>query len=76
MSDYAPIVIPIFISVVGLGISCIAGCVRWNHHNRGHQELAQRLLIVEQNQKAFMNQYAPPPSAPPAYYTSTYPEII
>ena len=73
MSEYAPIAIPIFISAIGLGISCISNCIRWNRHNREHQELENRIKILEQNQRALVNQYAPPPSAPPAYYTPTYP---
>ena len=72
MSHYVPIAIPIFISVIGLGISCIASCVRWNRHTREHQELEKRIGVLEQNQRAIVNQYAPPPSAPPAYYTPTY----
>ena len=77
MSHYAQIAIPIFVSVIGLGISCGMHCNRWTRHTREHQELEKRIGVLEQSQRALINQYtppsAPPASAPPAYYTPTYP---
>jgi len=79
MSDYAVIAIPIFISISGLVLTCGMQCGRWYRHISEHKELEKRINILEQNQRAFVNQYAPPPSAPPYYpskYPSMYPPVV